>query len=246
MVQPVHFVNHFVPRGSFAPDPKARQKETVTGEANETTRARRGWVQDPEGVRQDILAAAVEEFAASGLSGGRVDNIAARTRTSKRMIYYYFGDKLGLYVRALEAAYLKVREGEAALDLQDFPPEEALARLVAFTFDHHRSHPEFIRMVMIENVHNAQNIARSEVIGGLNIAAIDKLRDICARGEAAGVFRPGLDPVVLHWQISAFSFFNVSNRPTFSALFGDALFEDAMQETLRRNVVESILATVRR
>ncbi|WP_108661235.1 TetR/AcrR family transcriptional regulator [Acuticoccus kandeliae] len=210
------------------------------------TRGKRGWVQDPEGVKQDILAVAVEEFAAHGLSGARVDDIAARTRTSKRMIYYYFGDKRGLYTRALEAAYLKVREGESALDLGQLPPEEALARLVAFTFDHHRSHPEFIRMVMIENIHNAENLARSDVVRGLNIAAIEKLRDICARGEATGVFRPGLDPLVLHWQISAFSFFNVSNRPTFSALFGGGLFEEGNQDALRRHVVESVLATVRR
>ncbi|GAB5378299.1 MAG: TetR family transcriptional regulator [Acuticoccus sp.] len=202
-------------------------------------------MQDPEGVRENILTVAVEEFAAHGLSGARVDNIAARTRTSKRMIYYYFGDKRGLYTHALEAAYLRVREGEEALDLAQLAPEAALARLVAFTFDHHRSHPEFIRMVMIENIHNAQNLARSEVIAGLNIAAIDKLRDICARGEKAGVFRAGLDPVVLHWQISAFSFFNVSNRPTFAALFGAGLFEPTMQDTLREHVVASVLASVR-
>lgn len=211
----------------------------------DTVRTVRGWVQDPQGVQQDILAVAIEEFAAHGLSGARVDNIAARTRTSKRMIYYYFGDKQGLYTRALEAAYVNVREGEAALDLGQLPPTEALARLVAFTFDHHRSHPEFIRMVMIENIHNARNLACSDVIAGLNTEAIDKLRDICARGEEAGVFRPGLDPVTLHWQISALSFFNVSNRPTFSALFGPTLFGEAMQETLRQHVVASILATVR-
>ncbi len=214
--------------------------------ADATPRAKRSWVQDPEGVKEDILAAAVVEFAARGLSGARVDAIAARTRTSKRMIYYYFGGKRALYLRALEAAYLRVRAGEAALDLEELPPEAALARLVAFTFDHHRSHPEFIRMVMIENIHNAENLARSEVIAGLNIAAIEKLRDICARGAAAGAFRDGLDPVVLHWQISAFSFFNMSNRPTFSSLFGERLFTEPMQSSLREAVVETILAAVRR
>ncbi|WP_294607830.1 helix-turn-helix domain-containing protein, partial [uncultured Roseovarius sp.] len=56
---------------------------------------KRSWKQDPEAVQRDILAVAVTEFAEHGLSGARVDRIAARTRTSKRMIYYYFGDKLG-------------------------------------------------------------------------------------------------------------------------------------------------------
>jgi AcrR family transcriptional regulator len=203
---------------------------------------RRGWTQNPEAVKQDILLVAIAEFAANGLSGARVDTIASRTRTSKRMIYYYFGDKLGLYNSALEAAYLKVREGEAALDLEDLPPQEALAQLVAFTFDHHRQNPDFIRMVMIENIHNAENLIASQVIRDLNVAAIEKLSLICRRGQEAGVFRNTLDPVALHWQISAASFFNVSNRPTFSAIFGADLFDEKAQEAIREQTVESILA----
>lgn len=203
---------------------------------------RRGWTQNPEAVKQDILTVAVSEFAKKGLSGTRVDTIASRTRTSKRMIYYYFGDKLGLYTSALEAAYLKVREGESSLDLEDLPPREALAKLVSFTFDHHRKNPDFIRMVMIENIHNAEHLGSSQVIRDMNVAAIDKLSQICRRGQADGVFRDGLDPVALHWQISAVSFFNVSNRPTFSAIFGGDLFESDGQQKIRQQVVETILA----
>ena len=54
----------------------------------------------------------------NGLAGARIDEIAARTRFSKRMIYYYFGDKEGLYLRSLENAYREVREGEAHLDIE--------------------------------------------------------------------------------------------------------------------------------
>ena len=41
----------------------------------------------PEQTRRAILDAAVAEFSEKGYSGGRVDDIAARTRTTKRMIY---------------------------------------------------------------------------------------------------------------------------------------------------------------
>ncbi|GKY86514.1 TetR/AcrR family transcriptional regulator [Sinisalibacter aestuarii] len=195
-------------------------------------------------MQQDILRVATTEFAEHGLSGARIDEIAAKTKTSKRMIYYYFGDKETLYARALESAYAKVREGEGKLDLAGLPPDEALARLVAFTFDHHRKNPDFIRMVMIENVHHADYLSQSKVIRGLNVAAIDKLTEIIRRGEAAGTFRPGLDPTELHWQISALSFFNVSNKPTFSALFGKALYSRAGQTALRDHAVEMILRYV--
>jgi len=207
---------------------------------------RTGWKQNPDAVRKDILAAAITEFALNGLSGARVDDIAAKTRTSKRMIYYYFGDKQGLYEKALESAYAKVRHGEEALQLHHLAPRQALARLVAFTFDHHRGNPDFIRMVMIENVHHAETLGKSEVIRSLNATAIERLGRICARGTAEGVFRDGIDPTALHWQISALSFFNVSNRPTFSALFGGALFDAAGQEALRAGAVEMVLASVAR
>ncbi|WP_339771008.1 TetR/AcrR family transcriptional regulator [uncultured Pseudosulfitobacter sp.] len=213
--------------------------------AKTTAEDRRGWTQNPEGVKRDILAAAVSEFAERGLSGAKVDDIAARTRTSKRMIYYYFGDKMGLYTQALEAAYHKVREGEASLDLDHLPPLEALEKLVSFTFDHHRRNPDFIRMVMIENIHQAEALIASDKIRDLNIAAIEKLREICVRGEKEGVFRSGLDPVALHWQISAASFFNVSNQPTFTALFGGTLFGEAGQQYLRSQTVKAIVAIAR-
>src|SRR5687768_5096802 len=103
--------------------------------------------QDPEGTKQNIIEIASEEFALNGLSGARIDEIAARTRSSKRMIYYYFGDKEGLYLSALEHAYRQVREGESKLDVAGLAPLEALRKLVEFTFDHHHKHEDFIRMV---------------------------------------------------------------------------------------------------
>src|SRR5690606_23662616 len=128
--------------------------------------------QDPEGTRQDILNTALREFAQNGLSGARIDEIAARTQSSKRMIYYYFGDKDGLYLKVLENAYRLVREGEAELDTADLPPIDALRRLIEFTFDHHHQHEDFIRMVMIENIHRGEFLQRSDEIRDLNVAAI--------------------------------------------------------------------------
>src|SRR5688572_13510563 len=110
-----------------------------------TPKAKPTRVQDPEGTRQNIIEVAAQEFALNGLAGARIDEIAAKTRSSKRMIYYYFGDKEGLYVSALENAYRQVREGESKLDVADLTPLEALKQLVEFTFDHHHKHEAFIR-----------------------------------------------------------------------------------------------------
>jgi AcrR family transcriptional regulator len=201
---------------------------------------------DREGTRRNILEIASEEFALNGLSGARIDEIAARTRASKRMIYYYFDDKEGLYLAALEDAYRLVREGEAKLDTAGLPPIEALRKLVEFTFDHHQSHEEFIRMVMIENIHHGEYLDRSQVIRELNVRAIDNIAEIYSRGVKEGVFREGLEPLELHWQVSALCFFNVSNRATFSKIFGRDLSAEDHVDTLRRNVVDMVLRFVTR
>ncbi len=214
--------------------------------AERVARGRGGWKQDPAGVRKNILAVAMAEFAANGLSGARIDEIAAKTNTSKRMIYYYFGDKEGLYGRVLEEAYREVRAGEQELELDHLPPIEALKRLTEFTFAHHSRHPEFIRIVMIENIHHGQYMQKSELIRLLNAGAIQKLEAICRRGREAGLFRDDVTPLELHWHISAMSFFNVSNRATFSHIFGDELFGPRAQDALKANVVEMILSLVSR
>jgi AcrR family transcriptional regulator len=204
-----------------------------------------GRINDPEGTKRNIIEVATKEFADNGLSGARIDEIAAKTKSSKRMIYYYFGDKDGLYLKVLENAYSKVRAVEAKLDLSDLPPVQALEKLVRFTFDHHNSNEDFIRLVMIENIHHGEFLAKSPVIQKLNVTAIDTVRELYERGVAEGVFRAGLDPIELHWQISALCFFNVSNRATFSKIFKRDLGSRKSLAALRAAVVDMILRHVR-
>jgi len=52
---------------------------------------------DPQHTRARILAAAKAEFARGGLGGARVDRIAALAGANKRMLYYYYDNKDGLF-----------------------------------------------------------------------------------------------------------------------------------------------------
>jgi AcrR family transcriptional regulator len=208
--------------------------------AKETTRTN-----DPERTKANILEVAAAEFGEKGLAGARIDEIAALTQTSKRMIYYYFGSKEGLYLRVLEESYRKVRDIEAELHLEDLEPEQALRRLVAFTFDHHLSHENYIRLVMSENINRGQFIAQSKNIQQLNVPAIAAIRHLYQRGVKAGTFRPGLDAVDIHASISALSFFNVSNRHTFGVIFKLDTRSPAYIAHRRDSVVEMVLRFVR-
>jgi AcrR family transcriptional regulator len=201
---------------------------------------------DPERTRADILEVATREFAQHGLAGARIDVIAEAMRTSKRMIYYYFGSKEGLYVAVLEEAYRRMRAIEADLHLEDLAPEDALRRLVGFTVDYQLANPDFIRLVMNENMHRGEYLAQSEVIQQLNVPAIDGLRRVYERGLAAGVFRAGIDPVDLHMSISALSVFNVANRHTFSLIFRRDLESPAALIARRDSIIEMVVRFVRK
>lgn len=194
----------------------------------------------------DILEVATREFAENGLAGARIDVIVDAMRTSKRMIYYYFGSKEGLYVAVLEEAYRRMREIEAGLHLEDLPPEDALRKLVAHTVDYQWAHPEFIRLVMNENILRGQYLAGSKAIQKLNVPAIEGLRRVYERGVSEGVFRSGLDPLDLHWLISALSVFNVSNRHTFGLIFKRDMQAPQHFVARRDAIVEMVVRYVRR
>jgi AcrR family transcriptional regulator len=214
---------------------------------NELVRARApARTNDPERTKANILEVAEAEFGEKGLAGARIDAIADATKTSKRMIYYYFGSKEGLYLAVLEEAYRRVRDVEAELRLQDLQPEEALRRLVAFTFDHHLHHENYIRLVMSENINRGQYLAQSRRIQELNVPAIAAIRNLCERGVKAGIFRKGLDAVDIHASISALSFFNVANRHTFGTIFKVDMKSRAYIAQRRDNVVEMIVRFARK
>ena len=172
--------------------------EIVEGDGDDGRAGRTGPPQArPERTRRDILAAAREEFAEHGLSGARVDVIAARTNTVKRMIYYYFGSKEGLYLAVLEAAYADIRRFEGDLDLdripgRSHPPSDGLH--VRLRRGASRLHPSGFN----ENMHHAEHVAQSASIQELNAGHRHAGTRVLDRGERDGVFRRTVDPLDVH------------------------------------------------
>ncbi|GAA4729140.1 TetR/AcrR family transcriptional regulator [Phytohabitans rumicis] len=196
---------------------------------------------DAERTRGEILAVATREFADRGYNGARVDEIAARTRTTKRMIYYYFGGKEQLYVAVLEQAYAEIREAEQTVDVGHLDPVTAIRRLAEITFDHHEAHPDFIRLVSTENIHRAEHLAQAPGLVTLNTPAIRLIGDILERGRAARLFRYDVDAIDVHMMISAYCFFRVANQHTFGTIFGRDLMAPAARDHYRAMVGDMIV-----
>ena len=201
---------------------------------------------DAEKTRQNILAVARREFAAHGLSGARVDAIAARINTTKRMIYYYFGSKEGLYLAVLEQTYGGIRAMEQTLDLDRLSPVDALRQIIEFTFDYHEANPDFVRLVSVENIHHGEHLAKSETLRNLNSTVIASLTTILERGRAAGQFHADIDAIDLHMMISAPCYYRVSNRYTFGTLFGRDMGAPELRERHKRMIADAIIGFLRR
>jgi AcrR family transcriptional regulator len=198
-------------------------------------------LRDPAATRQSILDAAFIEFSDNGLSGARVDAIAARANTAVRMIYYYFGSKDGLYRSVLERGYAAIRAAEGELGLDKLPPVEAICRLTGFVFDYEEANPRFVRLVSIENIHRAEQISQSQTIRKLNDTVIVSIATILERGKHEGVFRSDAEPIDVHLLMTGFCFFRVANRYTLATVFGKDPVSPKLRERHRRMLVDSVL-----
>jgi len=190
-----------------------------------------------DATRTRILAAAKKEFARLGLGGARVDEIADRARTNKRMIYHYFGGKEELFRTVVELAYLDIRSAEQELALDHLPPRDALETLVRFTWKYYLDNPEFITLVNSENLHKARHVKGSEKIRVASRQLVGLVGKLLDRGVGDGVFRPGIDPVQLNITIAAIGYYYLTNRFTGSFLFErEFMTKEALDERLEFNI----------
>jgi len=199
---------------------------------------------DPDGARRRILAAARDEFARSGLDGARVDRIAAAAGINKAMLYYYFGDKEGLWLAVLEATYEHIRLAERTLELEALEPRAAIARLLQFTWQYYLDNPEFIQLLNTENLQRARHLRRSERVPEMHSPFVGLIADVLRRGEATGVFRPGVDPVQLYISVAALAYFYLSNSATLGAIFGRDLLAGSALAARLAHMQELVLAGI--
>jgi AcrR family transcriptional regulator len=211
-------------------------------------RGRRGKLSAPPRATRDakrteasILAAATAEFARHGLGGARVDRIAERARSNKRMLYYYFGSKDALFLAVLENAYAGIRRAEEGLDLLNTDPIDGVRRLIEFTWRYFTDHPEFLALLNSENLHEARHLKRSQQIRGMNSPLIETLTVLLRRGQRSGDFRSRVDPLQLYISIAGLSYFFLSNSHTLSAVFGTDLFSAKQRKTRLEHMISLVL-----
>lgn len=201
-------------------------------------------VRNADRTRAAILAAATKEFAAHGLGGARVDRIAQAAGTNKRMLYYYYGDKEGLYLAVLEAAYEHIRGEEQKLKLGDLDPVAGMRALCAFTWRYFVAHPEFMSLLNTENLHRARYLRRSTKVRALHSPLVAMISDVLKRGCRDRVFRHDVDPVQLYISIAALGYFYLGNAHTLSTIFGRNLLAPRARAVRQAHVADLVLRSL--
>lgn len=191
--------------------------------------------------KETILAAARVEFCEHGLAGARVDAIAERAQANKRLLYHHFGNKEELYRAVLMDAYAEIRAGERELNLDALSPEEAMDRLVRFTFRHFLANPWFTSLLATENLQNAAFLKTLPDIPTLHSPFVGQIERILENGRREGIFRDGIDPVQLYISIAALGYFYVSNMNTLSVIFERDLSATSPVQEREAQIVQMVL-----
>ena len=180
-------------------------------------------------------------FHKQGVRATSPDQVIELSKTGKGQFYYYFGSKEQLFEAVLELAYSEIRQAEQDVQLDHLDPVAAIRRLAEITFDHHDAHPDFVKLVRIENIHQAEHIRRSAAIVSVNSPVIELITKILAQGHADGVFHRHPDAIDVHMMISSFCVFRLAHRHTFGALFGRDLTDPALRGRYRTMVGDMVV-----
>ena len=166
--------------------------------------------------KEKILTAAEDLFAQKGFSGTRVDEIAEISGVNKRLIYAHFESKENLYKIILHRVYGKLVDMETSQNM-DLPADEVLRQNIFNAFEFLSNNPNFVSLVMYENLNKAEYVDSSGIIP-LKSQSIVALQRVLERGIDEGLFRKDIDINEMIFAINMFAFSYFSNRYTMPKL----------------------------
>jgi len=162
--------------------------------------------------KEKILKAAEEEFSSNGLSAARVDAIAQRAGVNKQLIYAHFLNKENLYSIILENVYQRLSEYEKNLVYTEFKGADTVEKIIIDYFDFLLNNPSFVRLMLWENLNNAQ------CVGDIRTNLFSGTRNILFKGIEKGIIREDLDVEQTAMSFNLFCFSAFSNIHTISKL----------------------------
>ncbi len=174
---------------------------------------------DPERTRARLLKTGIRLFAARGFHGVSVDEIVTAAKVNKRMVYHYFGSKEVLYLEALTEVFSRLADPELDAVESASAPDEKLRRLLAAYFEFLDANPEFVRLLLWENLDGGRHLAAKP--GSLSKNPfVERFRAIIEEGVKKKIFRAPRDARHLLVNLIGICFIYHSNRHSLAASMG--------------------------
>ena len=164
-----------------------------------------------------ILTSALEEFSEKGFFGARIDSIAANAGVNKRMIYEHFENKENLYKEVLTSVYEKCAESEREFFSEDLRPQDAIRNVVRIYFKFLYDNPDFVRILMWENLNNADSIPVQQ-LKSIKAPAFEYIKYQVNRGKEQGIFKADVDNGQIVVSLMNFGFAYFTNIHTLSLI----------------------------
>jgi TetR/AcrR family transcriptional regulator len=174
---------------------------------------------DPAKTKRALLYAGISLFAERGYYGVAVDEIVAQAGCNKRMLYHYFSSKEGIYVEVLRQVFgeLEAYEMESTREVVD--TAAAIRDILAQYFDFLQTHPEFVSLLMWENLNQARILdAHPDLLTKMPI--LERLAEILKQGSERGEIDASIDPRQLLIALIGLCFIYFSNQHTLRHSIG--------------------------
>ncbi|MGI6562976.1 MAG: TetR/AcrR family transcriptional regulator [Clostridia bacterium] len=194
---------------------------------------------DADATKSRILAAAEAEFSEKGLYGARIDAIANKAKTNKRMIYQYYGNKEQLYVNTLETVYGRLTAEELQIGWKTMPARESIQKIIRLYFEFLENNPSYVKLILWENLNEGKYIEQIDFTE-TKYSVFHIFEDIMEKGKQTGEFKKEIDTRQVILSLLTFTFSYFSNRYTLSKLLEFDLF-DKENIQKRINIVTDML-----
>jgi TetR/AcrR family transcriptional regulator len=176
--------------------------------------------------REAILEAAAIVFAEHGFDGARVDQIAQVSGYDKKLLFRYYGDKLGLYAEVLKrteqeahallaTVFAPVLENESAA-FQEQQWRYFLTTMVQTLFDYLLDHPHFLRMLTWEMAEGWQTF--TQIAARFPPEYTDQFERLFEIARSAGLLRSDFAPVILFTMLLQISQVYLASLPLYQTL----------------------------
>lgn len=145
-----------------------------------------------------------------------MDEIVAQAKANKRMVYHYFGSKNELYIAVLMDVFSRLESVEFRAVVGSGHPDEQLRELLAAYFEFLDANPEFVRLLLWENLERGRNITRAASKLTKN-PFMERFRAVIDQGVEEGIFRAPVDTKHLLVNFIGLCFIYYSNHYSLAA-----------------------------